>query len=415
MIFGPRFRYLIQKDNSTNMKTFFLIACFVLLFAAEISRVYYIMPFPGSQQSNSIGYAYWIHNNILWIRMCLVALIIAKIGSVFKRSRLLGKIILVVVSIVYLVVFYLFNYRFQADKMFLQPSKVLFEDSAASRVDRKKLVLGVAMDGEAKAYPIQVIGYHHQIRDSLGGKPVLVTYCTVCRTGRVFSPVVNGKTETFRLVGMDHFNAMFEDVTTNSWWQQATGVAVAGPLKGKALAELPSVQTTLDVWLNRYPQSLVLQPDTLFNQQYASLKKFDDGTTKDALEKRDSASWKFKSWVIGVDNDHGAMAYDWNQLVKERLIQDSLPRLPLVITLQSDTASFNVLNRNVGTQTLSFVLDDSGGMTDTNTGSSWTLAGECIDGALKGERLSAVQASQEFWHSWKTFHPHTKTFDYAIH
>ena len=214
---------------------------------------------------------------------------------------------------------------------------------------------------------------------------------------------------------MDHFNAMFEDVTTNSWWQQATGVAVAGPLKGKALAELPSVQTTLDVWLNRYPQSLVLQPDTLFNQQYASLKKFDDGTTKDALEKRDSASWKFKSWVIGVDNDHGAMAYDWNQLVKERLIQDSLPRLPLVITLQSDTASFNVLNRNVGTQTLSFVLNDSGGMTDTNTGSSWTLAGECIDGALKGERLSAVQASQEFWHSWKTFHPHTKTFDYAIH
>ena len=72
------------------MKTFFLIACFVLLFAAEISRVYYIMPFPGSQQSNSIGYAYWIHNNILWIRMCLVALIIAKIGSAFKRSRLLG-------------------------------------------------------------------------------------------------------------------------------------------------------------------------------------------------------------------------------------------------------------------------------------------------------------------------------------
>ena len=42
----------------------------------------------------------------------------------------------------------------------------------------------------------------------------MVTYCTVCRTGRVFSPIVEGQPETFRLVGMDHFNAMFEDEGT---------------------------------------------------------------------------------------------------------------------------------------------------------------------------------------------------------
>jgi hypothetical protein len=50
----------------------------------------------------------------------------------------------------------------------------------------------------------------------------MVTYCTVCRTGRVYGPIINGKKETFRLVGMDHFNAMLEDATTKSWWQQAT-------------------------------------------------------------------------------------------------------------------------------------------------------------------------------------------------
>lgn len=59
----------------------------------------------------------------------------------------------------------------------------------------------------------------------------MVTYCTVCRTGRVYSPMVNGKLETFRLVGMDHFNAMFEDASTKSWWRQSNGDCIAGPLK----------------------------------------------------------------------------------------------------------------------------------------------------------------------------------------
>jgi hypothetical protein len=398
------------------MKKIILIASLILLFAAEITRVYYIMPFPGSQKSDSIDYAYWIHNNILWMRMALIALVLNSLIPIFKRSRILTKVLLVLVLVFYAVIFYYFNYRFQADQMFRAPTTITFKDSAANKVDEKKLVVGVVIDGEAKAYPIQVIGYHHQIRDSLSNTPVMITYCTVCRTGRAFSPLVNGKPENFRLVGMDHFNAMFEDATTKSWWQQATGVAVAGQLKGQALRQIPSAQTTLAAWLRRYPQSLVLQPDTVYNKQYASLRHFDDGTTKDDLEKRDSASWQFKSWVIGVDQNHAARAYDWNTLVSNPLIQDSLPGLPLVITLEKDTASFHVLRRTTSTgETLNFKLDPGQGMTDTNTGSMWTLDGTCVSGPLEGQKLNAVQASQEFWHSWRTFHPNTSTFSYAVH
>src|SRR5205814_3665155 len=62
---------------------------------------------------------------------------------------------------------------------------------------------------------------------------VMVSFCTVCRTGRVFDPVVDGRIERFRLVGMDHFNAMFEDVRTRSWWRQATGEAMVGPMRSE--------------------------------------------------------------------------------------------------------------------------------------------------------------------------------------
>src|SRR5205809_281567 len=83
-----------------------------------------------------------------------------------------------------------------ADHMFYQPSKVLMVNAAENKIDSGRLVIGVKINNEAKAYPIRLLGYHHQVQDTLGGEPIMVTYCTVCRTGRVFEPMVNGKYES---------------------------------------------------------------------------------------------------------------------------------------------------------------------------------------------------------------------------
>jgi hypothetical protein len=390
------------------MKRFLLIVGLLLLFAAEISRVYFIMPFPGSQHKNTIGLAYWISNNIFWIRILALLLIVYVLIKTFQRWKIWQKILLFLVLAFYSVIFYFFNFRFEADKMFYQPKNKNFASGIDNKIDSNKLIIGVAINGEAKAFPIQIIGYHHQVRDTIGGTSVMITYCTVCRTGRAFSPIVNGKEESFRLVGMDHFNAMFEDATTKSWWRQATGVAISGPLKGTALKEIPSRQLTLAAWLRQYPNSTVLQPDTLFKRHYDSLADYDKGTIDGSLEKRDSASWKKKSWVVGVLDGEYAKAYDWNEVTKNKIIQDSLPGLPLVIVLEKDTASFHVWNRNVNGNALQFNKNINAELfTDANTNSSWNMNGECVDGILKGQKLQPVQSYQEFWHSWSTFHPNT--------
>jgi hypothetical protein len=237
----------------------------------------------------------------------------------------------------------------------------------------------------------------------------MITYCTVCRTGRVYSPFVNGHPEDFRLVGMDHFNAMFEDRTTKSWWQQATGMAVAGPLKGSFLQEIPSRQMTLAAWLQQYPDSRIMQPDTIYRDEYDHLAGFDKGTIKSGLEKRDSASWKNKSWVVGIKTPGAERAYDWNMLVRQPMIQDSLGHTPLVLLLESDTASFRAFSRRVAAQTLWFTRS-GGNLTDSNTHSLWTIRGLCISGPLKDQQLDPLPAYQEFWHSWKQFHPNTSQF-----
>ncbi|MEI8111703.1 MAG: DUF3179 domain-containing (seleno)protein [Chitinophagia bacterium] len=387
---------------------FFLLLLF--LIAVEILRVYFIMPFPGSQQQTSLQFAYWLGKNIIWIRILLLAAISYPLLSTLQLSKRLTRYILAGSFAIYAVVFYFVNFRFLADKMFYQPRTKTMQGVKNNSIAKDKLILGLVINGEARAYPIQLIGYHHQVRDTVGGESVLVTYCTVCRTGRFYSSQVNGKEEQFRLVGMDHFNALFEDASTKSWWRQVNGAAVAGPLTGQQLREIPSQQMTLAAWLRQYPSSTILQPDTIFREQYDELKAFDKGTVTSKLEKRDSLSWQRKSWVVGIKTNNAAKAIDWNELVKKRVIEDSLPNLPFLLVLDDDFTSFYCYNRNVLGTTLRFEakqVDKQWMLFDTNTGSTWNLLGKCLSGKYQNTQLSQTPAYQEFWHSWLTFQPNT--------
>ena len=210
---------------------------------------------------------------------------------------------------------------------------------------------------------------------------------------------------------MDHFNAMFEDEDTKSWWRQATGIAITGPLKGTALKELPSRQLRLGAWIRQYPNTLILQPDSVYVNQYKGLEGFDAGTINSGLEKRDSGSWKFKSWVVGVQQDNIAKAYDWNDLVKQKIINDTIHNKPIVLVLEKDNASFHAWSRQVNDKLLQFVFDETAQtLKDAATNSVWDMNGNCIEGTLKGSRLSPVSAYQEFWHSWHSFHPLTGVY-----
>lgn len=383
----------------------FIIGLFFLI-ALEIFKVYYIMPFPGSQQGETIDLAYFIHVNIFWFRLVGYLIILFPIVQFFTLGTSVSKVLVVTGLVIYGFVYYAFNYRLLADKMFYEPANKKFAYASESKVPLDGLVVGVENNGKAKAYPIEIIGYHHQVRDTVGGQPVMVTYCTVCRTGRVFSPEVDGKTETFRLVGMDHFNAMFEDQSTGSWWRQVSGEAVAGPLKGQQLREIFSEQMTLNAWLALHPASEIMQPDTVFNEAYEGLKGFNKGTIESSLEGRDSLSWKEKSWVVGVKIGNQARAYDWNDLATTRVINDTLSKTPIAILLQNDSATFHVLKRD----SLSFSFDPDGDLQDRQTKSKWTWRGESIEGQLKGASLPVIQSYQEFWHSWRTFHPQTSQY-----
>jgi hypothetical protein len=391
------------------MKKWMLYLSFILLIIFECLRVYLIMPMPGSQTFNSIDLAYFLGANKNSIRIVLYLIILIPFIKIIKGNSTWEKVGLGILSLVYIAIFYVFTFMMEADKMFLQPTHTYFYKIAENKIPLDKLVIGVTENGIDKAYPIQLIGYHHQVRDSIGQTPIMVTYCTVCRTGRVYSPMVNGKLENFRLVGMDHFNAMFEDATTKSWWRQANGECIAGPLKGYKLKEINSEQLSLKAWFRKHPNAEVLQPDEKFAATLAKMDSYDKGKSKSNLTKRDTASWQFKSWVLGIDIGETAKTYDWNYLEKNKIIQDSLPSLPILILLENDSASFHAYNRTVNNMSLQFKKKNDSLM-DTYSQSLWNEDGICIDGKLKGLSLIPIASYQEYLHSWEYFHPKSKRY-----
>ena len=364
----------------------------------EFLKVYFIMPMPGSQQWDSIDFAYFLHQYRWAFRIVCLILILIGAKAVIASPRKWVPVLCVTLTLGLVGVF---NFKMAADAMFEEPEQVSFLDRASFGENDSTLVVAIEKDGEAKGYPIRYIVYHHQVRDTLGGDPVMVTYCSVCRTGRVFSPFVDGKAERFRLVGMDHFNAMFEDAETGSWWQQATGEAVTGELKGVKLDEVESIQLTAGAFFKAYPDGKIMAADPNFLSKYDSLGKFEKGKSESKLTGTDPFSWNEKSWVVGVDLENGAKAYDWNQLKETESIRDRVGNQDILLLLNKDTQSFVVLE--IPSDTKSHLWTGDTLYLDST---AYSFTGKSLDPSQSD--LKRLKAYQEFWHSWRTFRPGTE-------
>ena len=164
------------------------------------------------------------------------------------------------------------------------------------------------------------------------------------------------------------------------------------------MPEVFSRQTSLAKWLQLYPNSLIMQPDPSFIKAYDSSFKFESGKSKSRLTGTDSLSWNEKSWVVGITIGKESKAYDWNQLRAERIINDRVNTMPIVLVLADDDKSFFAFERP---DTSKFILS---GDTLINANKKYRIDGMAFNA---NSSLKPLPAYQEFWHSWMTFHSNT--------
>lgn len=133
-----------------------------------------------------------------------------------------------------------------------------------------ELIIGLEINGEARAYPYAILNWHEIVNDLVGGVPVAVTYCPLCETNSVFIRRLGGLETTFGVSGgLYHSCLVMYDRATESLWVQPWGAPIAGKhLSSPQLRRVPAVRTTLGQWKQKHPATSVLSADTGYYRNY---------------------------------------------------------------------------------------------------------------------------------------------------
>jgi hypothetical protein len=293
--------------------------------------------------------------------------------------------------------------------------------SAAAFLESDDIVLGVASGKVAKAFPAADLAQHGAVADQLPDGPISVTWCGVCNTGLVFRATVKGRTLHFQYDRMVGANEVQKDAETGSSWQQATGEAIDGPLKGTRLTLYPAVRTTWAEWRRRYPQTLVLKPLPGYAELMPSRSKRIKDVTRIAPEGAPGGPNKPltldprlppRETVAGLEVGREMIAYPFSQLRIARVVNDRVGGLPIVIVHQPSSDTTTAFEARATGKVLTFQAanDEASALIDRETRSTWDAYGLCLEGPLKGTQLKQVMLVPQFWFAWSQFRPGTKVF-----
>jgi hypothetical protein len=132
-------------------------------------------------------------------------------------------------------------------------------------------VVGLSVNGVARAYPLRILTWHEIVNDVIGGVPVAVTYCPLCNAAIVFDRRLDGQVLEFGTTGkLRNSDLVMYDRQTESWWQQFLGRAIVGELTGKELAILPARLESWDSFKTRHPEGEVLVQGFSFRRPYGN-------------------------------------------------------------------------------------------------------------------------------------------------
>lgn len=144
-----------------------------------------------------------------------------------------------------------------------------FEAAALSVLADDAAVLGISLNGIARAYPVAILNYHEIVNDRFDNQPVVISFCPLCGSGMVFRAPSDVNDDGFGVSGLLYNSDMLlYDRATESLWSQLMAQAVSGPLAGRRLEQLPADHTTWGEWRGRHPQTVVLTEETGYWRNY---------------------------------------------------------------------------------------------------------------------------------------------------
>jgi hypothetical protein len=298
---------------------------------------------------------------------------------------------------------------------------------ASQWIDDVEPVVFVQVGQEARAYPIQILMWHEIANDTLGGLPLVVSFCPLCNTAIVYERSLEGRMMDFGTTGrLRYSNLIMYDRQTESWWQQATGEAIVGEQTGAQLAQYPAAMIAWADFKSAHPQGSVLSRQTGYSRAYGSnpYAGYDDVNNPPFLYQGPETPGQLApvARVLTIDISGDAVAFPYDAL-QQALVANELVGGQAVAVWWAkgaasalDSASIAAGKQvgsavaylsQLGERKLTF-RSEAGRIYDQETGSEWDVLGRAVSGPLAGQELQPAPAINHFWFSWAAFKPDTR-------
>ena len=278
-------------------------------------------------------------------------------------------------------------------------------------IDDDHIVFGISVNGDARAYPKRILGWHEMFVDTVGGVPVAGVYCTLCGTVILYHTEHDGVDHALGTSGfLYRSNKLMYDQATQSLWSTMRGTPVVGPLVGKSIVldRGSVVTTTWGEWRRRHPDTKVLSLDTGHSRDYGEGAAYREYfATDDLMFQVPAVDMRLKNKdevftvLLGAHPDR-PLAISADFLAANPVHHDAIEDTAIVVLTDPSGA-----NRAYASEDVTFASYDGDRSAEDGTGATWTLEEHALT-AGDGRVLHRIPAQRAFWFGWYAAFPHTR-------
>ena len=289
------------------------------------------------------------------------------------------------------------------------PAMLAADDVAYLEDDH--IVFGLSVNGDARAYPRRILGWHEMFVDVVGGVPVAGVYCTLCGTVILYFTEHDGVNHALGTSGfLYRSNKLMYDQATQSLWSTMRGTPVVGPLVGKGIVldRGSVVTTTWGEWRRRHPDTKVLSLDT------GHVRNYDEGAayreyfaTDDLMFQIPALDTRLKNkaevfTVLLAAHPDRPLAISADFLAANPVHHDAIEDIAIVVLTDPSGG-----NRAYASEDVTFTGYDGDRSAQDNSGTMWTMDEHALT-AGDGRVLHRIPAQRAFWFGWYGAFPHTR-------
>jgi len=228
----------------------------------------------------------------------------------------------------------------------------------------------------------------------------------------VWKRTAAGRVLHFYLAGINNQNFLMRDRETGTWWQQISGKAILGPLKGAALELAPSDELSFGLWKRESPGGQVLAAVARDQKEYDS--KWEAEVAKHPVViSFPGTELKSRDLVVGLELSGEARAYPVEAILKQSPIQDRVGGNPVLVLAGPDGKSVRAFASRLDGFEMEFFrksASDDFLLVDSMGGSEWNFRGCAVSGSARGRCLHALPAIKDYWFDWRNYHPETTVY-----